>query len=307
VGQPLFTIGAPTREKKEMATGPVGRIDARAVVADFRLEPSSAGGPVFAADGGLVGIASTIDGNDPSRPGPSRVVRVDAACDAVASAEKKMQQTAAPAATPLPVEPARPFPIAALKEEARRRAGNVSPRLLSTADFDVAFITPVILYAAQTVRHEGSRGPVTDFAQWEEYVEDFPPVLLIRVTPKLVEGFWAKLGRGAAWTQGVALPSIKQFKSGFLRLQVMCGDAEVPPIHPFVLEQRISDTEAIREGLYVLDPGALGPHCGTAKLVLYAEKEPDKADVRVIDAVVLEDIWQQFAPYRAADPRLRQQ
>ena len=105
-------------------------------------------------------------------------------------------------------------------------------------------------------------------------------MLLIRVTPKLVEGFWTTVARGAARTQGVALPPIKHFKSGFSRMRAFCGDAEVTPIHPFKLEQRVSETDAIYEGLYVFDPGALGPQCGTVKLVLYSEKEPEKGDTR---------------------------
>ena len=125
-----------------------------------------------------------------------------------------------------------------------------------------------------------------DFSNWSEYVEDFPPVLLVRVTPKLVESFWMKVARGAASTQGVSLPPIKRFKSGFSRMRAFCGDAEVTPIHPFKLEQRVSESEAIYEGLYVFDPGALGPQCGSVKLVLYSEKEPEKGDTRVVDAKV---------------------
>ena len=39
---------------------------------------------------------------------------------------------------------------------------------------------------------------------------------------------------------------------------------------------------AIYEGLYVFDPGALGPHCGPVKLALYSEKEPSKGDTRLV-------------------------
>ena len=141
--------------------------------------------------------------------------------------------------------------------------------------------------------------PLMDFGNWSEYVADFPPVLLVRVTPKLVEGFWMKVARGAAQTQGASLPPIKRFKSGFSRMRAFCGDAEVPPIHPFKLEQRVSANDAIHEGLYVFDAGALGPQCGSVKLVLYSEKEPAKGDTRVVDSKVLEQIWQDFAPYRA--------
>jgi hypothetical protein len=123
-------------------------------------------------------------------------------------------------------------------------------------------------------------------------------VLLIRVTPKLVEGFWTKVARGAAETQGVSVPPIKHFKSGFSRMRAYCGDGEITPIHPFKLEQRISESDAIYEGLYVFDPGAFGPACANVKLVLYSESEPDKADSRPIDAKVVQQIWRDFAPYR---------
>ena len=78
----------------------------------------------------------------------------------------------------------------------------------------------------------------------------------------LVESFWTTVARGAAQTQGVALPPIKHVKSGFSRMRAFCGDAEVTPIHRFKLEQRVSESDAIHEGLYVFDPGALGRGAG---------------------------------------------
>ena len=98
-----------------------------------------------------------------------------------------------------------------------------------------------------------------DFGNWSDYVSTVPPVLLIRVTPKLVEGFWAKVARGAVQTQGVSLPPLKRFKSGFARLRAFCGDAELTPIHPFKLEYRVSNSESIYEGLYAFEPDALSP------------------------------------------------
>ena len=93
-------------------------------------------------------------------------------------------------------------------------------------------------------------------------------MLLVRVTPKLVEGFWTMVARGAARTQGVAIPPIKRVTSGFSRLQAFCGETEVTPIHPFKLEQRLPDDNVIYEGLYVFAPDALGPTCGTVKLTV---------------------------------------
>ena len=121
---------------------------------------------------------------------------------------------------------------------------------------------------------------------------DIPPVLTVRVTPRMVESLLGKVARGAASTQGMALPAIKHLKSGFDRLRAFCGRTEVQPIHPFKLELRVSETGVVHEGLYVFDPAALGPECGTVTLVLYSEKEPEKADTRVVDPKLLQQIWQ---------------
>jgi hypothetical protein len=102
------------------------------------------------------------------------------------------------------------------------------------------------------------------------------------------------MARGAAMTQGMSLPAMKRAKAGFLRMQVFCGDAEVTPIHPFTVEHRVSQTEAIYEGLYVFDPAAFGA-CGSVKLAVHSENEPDKGDARVVDQKVLQQIARDFA------------
>jgi S1-C subfamily serine protease len=313
-GEKIWTIGSPLPEERRMTSGTVSRVEPGAIVSDFILASGSAGGPVFTAGGSVVGI-TTVNDRDERRGVSSRVVRLDEACAAVASAEQKMKDVAPPNGTHLPVEPAQPFPVDALRKAAEGRAGSLKPYQMSSSDFDVAFITPVLTYGARRQSEQPRRTtskdtrtpdpepalvrPLLDFSNWSEYVESYPPVLLVRVTPKLVEGFWTMVARGAARTQGVSLPPIKHFKPGFSRMRAFCGDAEVTPIHPFTLEQRVSESDAIHEGLYVFDPGALGPQCGSVKLVLYSEKEPAKGDTRVVDPKVLEQIWQDFARYRA--------
>lgn len=314
-GQALFTIGVPLRGQTGLTVGTVDRVEPRSLVSDLRVSPGSTGGPVFASGGAIVGITSIATDSEDYR-GRARVVRIDAACEVLASAQQKMKDLPPPDGRHLPVEPRQPFPETTLKEMAQGRAGSLSPPQISSSDFDVAFITPVLIYGAQNLsRQPGGRDrgrapvmtntgsdilrPVREFSNWSQYVADFPPVLLVRVTPKLVEGFWTTVARGAAMTQGVALPPIKRVRAGFSRMQAFCGDAEVTPIHPLKLEQRIGETDAIHEGLYVYDPGALGPHCGTVKLVLYSDKLPDKGDTRVLDPQLVERVWQDFAPYRA--------
>jgi S1-C subfamily serine protease len=315
-GQELFALGASLQPPKRMSSGIVSRVDSHSIVLDLGIARGSAGGPVFSSGGDLVGITTVTGQDDGDALGGTRVVHSGHACDVVAAAKQKMSAAAPPASTPLPVEPGRPFPVSALKEAAERRAGSLNPYQIQASGFDVAFITPVLTYGAQyqfeqmrrrrttskdtrTAQPDPpARRPIMDFANWSEYVWEFPPVLLVRVTPRMAEGFWTTVARAAARTQGVALPPMKRYKPGFSRMQVFCGSADVTPIHPFKLERRISESDAIFEGLYVLEPGALGPHCGAVKLVLFSEDEPEKGDTQVVDQQVIQQIWDDFAPYR---------
>ena len=124
-------------------------------------------------------------------------------------------------------------------------------------------------------------------------------MLIVRVTPKMVEGFWKRLGREAARTQGADLPPFKDFKTSFRHMRATCAGVEVTPIHPFVLEHRVSEKNVIREGLYVFDPDAFGPQCGTVTLSLYSEAQPERADTLTPTRTVIDQIWNDFAPYRA--------
>jgi hypothetical protein len=316
--QEIVTIGSPLRESKGPRFGAIRRVDQHALESDLVIPAGSSGGPVFVSGGSLVGITSIVDEEDLRRRGTARVVRVEDVCPVVATAAAKIKDAAPPSGAHLPVEPSRPFPADALKDATRKRAGSLSPYQISSTDFDISFITPVMVYGAQAQYDEqmnsrnsgggGGRLPdsgqstlrlVLDFANWSEYVAEIPPVLLVRVTPKMVENFWTKVARGAAQTQGMQLPPFKRMRTGFSRLRAFCGDAEVTPIHPFKIELRVSGTETMYEGLAAFDPGALGPSCRSVKLIVYSEKEPQKGDTRVVDAKMIQQIWDDFAAFRA--------
>jgi S1-C subfamily serine protease len=287
-GQEVYAIGAEMTGQKRLTPGAVTGVGPRLLLSDLIVARASAGGPVFTA-GGLIGF-TTLEDRDPDGRSNAPVVRIDQACEVMASAEKKMAEAMPPEATHLPLDP-RPVAVRALSEAMKTRAGSLSPYPITTTDFDVTFITPVQIYGTKD-----HALPVMDFGNWSEYLADYPRALLVRVTPKMAEGLWAKVARGAAMTQGMSLPPMKRAKSGFLRMRAFCGDTEVVPIHPFVVEHRTSETEAIYEGLYVFDPAALGQLCGGAvRLTVYSENEPDKGDTRVIDQKVLRQITQDFA------------
>jgi hypothetical protein len=310
-GQEIFTIGSPMREQKAITSGTVQDTTANGIVFDARLPAGSAGGPVFSADGKVLGISDVVDERDNAAHGDSRVVPLDGACEAVAAAEKKMNGATPPGATPLPVEGTKAFPLEALKSAAQRRVGSLNPYQVSSTEFDLNFITPVMTYgveyqaelAGKRERQKGAKipepalvSPLMDFLNWSDYVSDFPPVLLVRVSPKFEEGFWTKVARGAASTQGVAIPPLKRFSAVFSRMQAYCGDREVTPIHRFTLERQVSETVTIEEGLYVFDPFALNPECASVKFVIYSEKEPTKGDSRVVEQNIIQQIKDDFAP-----------
>ncbi len=310
----------------EVQLTPLVKVAARVLVADrvrdiavLWIDPGTIGSvtpiPLNCSDASKPHVADgqnvvAVGGPFPGQRDASleAVVSVDDVCAVVRSAEQVMQTTQPPVATRLPVEPLQKIPADTLAAAVQRGKVSLSSYQMSSSDFDIVFLTPVLVYGAQhNTRQVNTRGAEmpqgrqivpTDFGDWSNYFADVPPVLVIRVTPKFAESFWTTVARGAAYTQGMALPPIKHFKPGFSRLRALCGDVEVTPIHPFTLEQRVSETDAVHEGLYVFDPQALGPHCRSVTLVLYSEKEPAKPDTRVVDPQVIERIWKDFAPYR---------
>jgi hypothetical protein len=293
----------------DVVSGEVTALQPRLVETDLRLSFGGAGGPVFNGSGIVVGLTVAPLDEENKRSRDFSVVRMGIVCEAAAAARASMTGTP-PKATHLPIEPSKPYPADALAASSKGVPAAIDPPVLSSADFDVALITPpMVSNARQRADWTGGRttrapeavaliGRLTEFGAWSDYFGELPPVLAVRVTPKMVEGFWKRMAREAARTQGAVLPPFKDFKANFLRMRASCGATEVPPIHPFVLEHRLSDKNVIREGLYVFDPDALGPKCGSVTLSLFSEKAPERADIVTIDPRVLDRIWQDFAPLR---------
>lgn len=296
--QDVVALEWPMHERAGMAEGQVLRVDARALIIDAHLDDSGSGGPVFSGEGAFLGLTASATDDD-RRAREARVIRAGELCAVLAAAASTTSTAsatnAAVSAALLPLEPTRPFPAGALEDMVSKRAGNLNPYPLTSRDFTIGVITPVML---QWARQAPRVPPPLDFGAWHDYFAEVPPVLVLRVTPKMVEGALLKAARGAAMTQGVALPPLKRPGPNFLRLQAFCGDTEVTPIHPFTLATPVGEKTTMTEGLYVFDPDALGPQCGTARLVLYTEKTPDKGDPLAIDATTLQKAWQDFAPYR---------
>jgi hypothetical protein len=291
VKQDVFAIGVRMRGTARTMNGIVMRVQPGVVTADLDLGTGGAGGPAFSSTGAVMGITSIVNEDERKRGDDARLPRLDAVCEVLAAAEAKLASTPAPSATPLPVEPLRSVSEDDLQAAAKVRVGSLNPYLVSTQGFDVAFITPVVAFAGQA--------QATDFANWTAYVADFPSVLLLRVTPKQAEAFWTRMARGVALTRGIALPAFLKFKPGFAQMRVTCGSTELTPIHPLLIERRISEREAVYEGLYAFDPGAISAACGEVRLDVFSEKAPTVAETVTVPSSVLDRVWRDFAAFRA--------
>ena len=281
----LTAITASMFGGKEVSDGGVTRVTTQAIFSDVRVGSDSAGGPVFAQSGALAGISAIDYTQDVRRWNEAWVIPVEHACGAIATALQKTTGVTPPPATRLPLEPlaAKARAIAIIKSGAAAKSARPTAPKVSASDFDLTFLTPALARDQEA----DARG---DFGTWTDYVRDTEQVLLVRVSPQFEESMWKMLARGAAATQGMALPPLKSFTANFLQLRAYCGDTEVTPIHPFIIEHQAAERAPVREGLYVFAIDAFGPHCATVRFSMFSEKDPKNADTKAIDPKLFEQL-----------------
>ena len=296
--EPVVALIAPMLEPKNAINGSASHAGAQSFRVDWRLDNGTAGGPVFTADGTAIGVAVSEDEDDRARRQDSFVIPLSNACGVIAMAEKKMAGATAPAATALRTEvglhpnahsprvggPGLPRTRMTTIGEAKKTS-RLQPPVVSASDFDIALVTPPMITGDQS-----SWSPRTFFANWAAYVSNAPQVLFVRVSPQFEESMWRLIARGAAATQGIVLPPLRSFNANFLRMRAFCGDAEVAPIHPFIIEMPVQNRAPIREGLYVFALTDFGTHCASVRFDLFSEKSPNNADSRTIDPAMLAKI-----------------
>ena len=271
---------------KEVSDGAVTRVTTQAIFSDVRVGSDSAGGPVFAESGALAGISAIDDKQDVRRWNDAWVVPIERACGTIAAALQKTTGVTPPPARRLPLEslPAKARPIAIIKggATAAKAPRHTAPKI-SAANFDLTFLTPTLARDLEA----DARG---DFGTWTDYVRDAEQILLVRVSPQFEESVWKMLARGAAATQGMALPPLRNFTANFLQMRAYCGDTEVTPIHPFIIEHQAPERAPVREGLYVFSSDAFGPQCASVRFSMFSEKDPKNADTKAIDPKLFEQL-----------------
>lgn len=242
---------------------------------------------MFTAEGAPIGIAVAAEERegerDRDRLRESYVIPLNNVCAVIVMAEKKMTGATAPPASPLRTEAGLPrtrnATIIAPKTKTR-----LQPPVIPADEFDITLATPTMIGD-----EPGTWSPRSFFGYWTPYVLNAPQVLFVRVSPQFEESFWKMLARGAAATQGVALPPLRSFSAAFQRLRAFCGGTEVTPIQRFNIDTEIQGRR-VREGLYVFALTDFGAQCSSVRLDLFSEKSPNKADSRTIEAAVFTQI-----------------
>jgi S1-C subfamily serine protease len=326
-GERVFTIGSPLTQTKIVTSGIVSKVEPHAIISDVRIDHGNSGGPLFNSLGQVIGITTFVD-QGPKGGGIAGIVRIEEAEKLLADARAKMPMVTKPVGTLLPVEPAKPFPIDAIKETLLREKFDTKHYSFGIGDFEVAMITPPLRYRMEgepqiraakekekrTKKSEqalqGTFRPLDDLKNWAEYVGEYQPVIMIRATPKMHETGGSILRRSlvAGLSPGAyGGPATMRFKTDFYRMKLKCGDKDVAPIQPgkiaHMLDVRnyfVNATDATYEGFYTYPPESISPSCGRVTLEMYSEKNPENAVTKVLDEKAVTKIWDDFQPYREA-------
>lgn len=326
-GERVFTIGSPLSQRKIITTGIVSKVEPRAIISDIRIDHGNSGGPLFNSLGQVIGITTFGEGR-----GISGIVRVEEASKLLADARAKMAMISKPAATLLPVEPTTPFPIDAIKDTLLSEKFETKHYAFGLGDFEIAMITPPLRYRMQreseirAAKEKSKRTkksseavqdtfrPLDDLKNWEEYVGEYQPIILVRATPKLRETGGSILRRGLVGGlsgTGYGGAATMRYKTDFYKMHLKCGDKEVAPIQPgkiaHVLDLHnyfVNATDATYEGFYTYPPDSISPSCGQVVLEIYSEKKPESAATKVLDEKTVNRVWNDFAPYRNASSQV---
>jgi S1-C subfamily serine protease len=323
-GERVITIGSPLNQRKIMTTGIASKIEAHAIISDININHGNSGGPLFNSIGEVVGITTFGDLSTQGGPGISGIVRIEETAPVVELAVGKMAQTEKPEARLLPVDPTDKYPLEAIKDVVEAKKFDLKPYSFVEADFTVTLITPLMRYRLQTEAErqaaktknkrnnskdavQSTFAPTDEFRNWAEYVGEYKPILLIQAQPLLGESFWGAVGRGVAANYGIRTQANLRFKTDFYRMKLFCGDKEVAPINPgkifYLTNERnafVKSNDATYAGFYSYPADAINDSCGTARIELYSEKHPQKAEKKTLDKKTIERIITDFQPYFSA-------
>lgn len=318
VGETVFTVGNPLDQERVLTSGVIGQVEPTGIVSDINVNPGNSGGPLLNSVGEVVGVTTALSQGG-TGPGLSWVVRIEEAIPLLEQARRLKDRSEVPSASLLPVMPVDPYPADALKAIAVSEKVESKPYAFSVEDFVVTIFTPPYLYrikASQLLRlqkeqakRKAKRGTSDSESTkpWEVVAErgTFRPVTVIHVSPKTRQKFWASWGRSIK-EPGQEDISVKEFKTDFYRMRLLCAGVVVEPIFPgrtpIALDDRsgpVQITDKTHLGWYSYLPSAITPACAKMSIEIFPDKNVAPV-VKALDPATVEAVWNDFAPYRQA-------
>jgi hypothetical protein len=247
LGDPLQVVGFPFGGGKTLTRGIVSRISPLTLVTDAAINPGNSGGPMLDREGRFVGVASFSISQD-TGPGLGGGVSAIHAIQAIASMET-IEMAGLPSADSLQVMPTDPFPLDVLERAAQSDSWPMDSYDISddsnevTRRYEATVFTPPMIRFAQSredVIAETAAGDLirfgSDLRRWSLDLGAYPPVIIIRITPKTgqsASAFWGNMILGGlAGATGTFFDPIvdPEFKGTVSEVLVRRGREHVPPI-----------------------------------------------------------------------------
>lgn len=314
VGEPVLAIGSPLATKAAtLTTGVVSNIDTDTITSDVSLNPGNSGGPLLNRRGEVVGVSTFGLQGAEGGPGISGIVRIHAARKAIAAARESLA-IAPPAPDLLPVVPASPYPIGALRAAAGTKL-DAKNYTVEADKIDVLFVTPPLAYyleheaeikarEAQQKRGGGKeQTPPGDIYQWQADTGKWDAVVTVRALPEITMTGGSKTGRVFGGMFGVVTPATYRFKTDFRRMSLLRDGVEVMPIHPGRLCETVYQQTGLNRlrdvgcmGLYQYPTEAFAPG-GALELRVYTEDAPEVPTICRLPPALVERIRKDFKPY----------
>ncbi len=324
-GEKVICIGSPLNQIRIVTSGIVSKMEEQAVISDVNINPGNSGGPMINMDSEVIAI-NTFGDFSSRGPGVSGSIPITLAEPILAMARKKLNQIDTPSSDLLPVVPKYPFPIEGLKW-ASARSGKTRNYVIDGLRFNIIIYTPTrehylkIVSADPLVKkrqiREKSAGvdpseiydPVGDNLQeWQQYVGEFMPLVLIKVEPKIGETggslFLNVLGATAAAYSKTAYRGFHtyEYKSDLQDFDLIDNSSTIPAVFRSmgIVPVSVSTSQAKMEdiaqhGLFAFRPEVF--NSTNFRMKFKDLKNPGKVTVIPIPRACREQILIDFEPY----------
>jgi len=316
-GERVIAIGSPLNQDKIVTSGIVSKIERGAIISDVNINQGNSGGPLLNMAGEVIGITTFHDVPDSSGPGISGIIPISEVAPLMLEAQSKLKTALLPKGELLPDVPESPFPATSLDEAATKDLEFY--HIDAPRSFKAFMLTPPVRESMSNAQirelakvkalREQKRGPkgvkgtvrLDQNRVWEQYVGKDAAVVMVFVQPLLKET------SGSQWRRFmIGGPKKMRFRDDFFRMELWRGDKLIQPIQAHRIQQAVDESgffsyaqDIAFAGMYFYDSSAFEPG---AKLTLKVVRESDTEALSEhgISEKVQRQVWDDFAPYRAA-------